>query len=64
MYKGQFFELDIYDFWTDRATLEIELSSEEEKVELPSFIEVIKEVTDDDRYSNRSLSYNVVNEEI
>jgi len=64
IYQGQFFELDIYDFWTDRATLEIELSSEEEKVELPSFIEVIKEVTDDDRYSNRSLSYNVVNEEI
>ena len=64
MYSGQLFELDIYPFWNDRATLEIELSDENENFELPPFIEVIKEVTDDDRYKNRSLSYEIVNEEI
>ena len=64
MYGGQLFELDIYPFWNDRATLEIELSAENENFELPPFIEVIKEVTDDDRYKNRSLSYEIVNEEI
>ena len=62
--SGQLFELDIYPFWNDRATLEIELSAENENFELPPFIEVIKEVTDDDRYKNRSLSYEIVNEEI
>ncbi len=64
LYQGQFFELDIYEFWNDRATLEIELNSEEEEVNLPPFIEVIKEVTDDNRYKNRSLSYHVVEEEL
>lgn len=64
MYNSQLFELDIYPFWNDRATLEIELSSEEQKIELPPFIDVIKEVTDDGRYKNRSLSYQIFTEEI
>lgn len=63
-YNGQIFELDIYPFWNDRATLELELSSEDQKFELPPFIEVIKEVTDDVRYKNRSLSYQVITEEL
>ena len=37
-YLGQTFELDIYDFWSDKATLEIELESEEQAVILPEFI--------------------------
>ncbi|MEE0858222.1 MAG: hypothetical protein U0M12_01985 [Acutalibacteraceae bacterium] len=64
MYKGQIFELDIYPFWNDRATLELELSSEEQEIELPPFVDVIKEVTDDNRYKNRSLSYEIFTEEI
>ncbi len=64
MYQDQFFELDIYPFWNDRATLELEISSEEQKVILPPFIELIKEVTEDKRYTNRSLSYNIFTEEI
>ncbi|MEF2918867.1 MAG: hypothetical protein U0O22_00160 [Acutalibacteraceae bacterium] len=64
MYNNQFFELDIYSFWNDRATLEIELKSEDQKVDLPPFIDVIKEVTEDNRYKNRSLSYNILTEEI
>ena len=64
MYKSQLFELDIYPFWNDRATLELELSSEDQQIILPPFIEVIKEVTDDKRYSNRSLSYEILTEDI
>ena len=63
-YNGQIFELDIYPFWNDRAILELELSSEDQKFELPPFIEVIKEVTVDVRYKNRSLSYQVITEEL
>ncbi len=64
VYKGKLFELDTYPFWTDRATLEIELETEEEYFEIPKFIKIIKEVTDDLRYRNRSLSREIVNEDI
>lgn len=64
MYNSQLFELDIYPFWNDRATLELEIDSEDQKITLPPFIEIIKEVTEDKRYSNRSLSYNILTEEI
>ena len=61
-YKGQIVEIDIYDFWTDRATAEVELKYEGQSVELPEFIEVIKEVTEDKRYRNRSLAREVIYE--
>lgn len=55
-YKGQTFELDVYSFWDDKATLEIELESEEQPVDLPGFVRVIKEVTGDRSYTNYSLA--------
>ena len=64
MYKDQLFELDVYTFWDDRATLELELDNENQEIEIPSFIDVIKEITDDERYSNRALSYSVITEDI
>ena len=64
MYQGQFFELDMYPFWNDRATLELEISSEEQEITLPPFISLIKEVTEDKRYTNRSLSYTVFTEDL
>ena len=64
MYKSQLFELDIYPFWSDRATLELEINSEDQQITLPPFIDIIKEVTEDKRYSNRSLSYSILTEEI
>ncbi|OHA07430.1 MAG: hypothetical protein A2934_05575 [Candidatus Sungbacteria bacterium RIFCSPLOWO2_01_FULL_47_10] len=36
--------------------LEVELTDENDRLEIPPFIEVIKEVTGDDRYSNSSLA--------
>ena len=64
MYKDQLFELDVYTFWDDRATLELELDNENQEIEIPPFIDVIKEITDDKRYSNRALSYSVITEDI
>ncbi|MCQ4023084.1 MULTISPECIES: CYTH domain-containing protein [unclassified Ruminococcus] len=63
-YKGQTVELDIYDFWQDRATVEVEMRDEAQQVELPPFLEVIKEVTEDLRYRNRSLAKSAITEEI
>ena len=56
--------LDVYDFWSDRATAEIELSTEDEEAELPPCLQVIREVTADRRYKNAALAREVVFEEI
>ena len=57
--QEQLFEIDVYPFWTDRAIMEIELDSEEREVMLPPFIEVIKEVTGDGRYTNAAIAREV-----
>lgn len=56
MYENQYFEIDIYPFWKDKAIVEIELSDENADVMFPDFIKVIKEVTDDEAYRNASLA--------
>jgi len=55
-YEGNLLEIDIYNFWDDWATLEIELESEDALYSIPSWIKVIKEVTEDPRYTNSSLA--------
>lgn len=54
--NGKYFEIDVFPFWKDKAYVEIELKSESEEVSLPSFIEIIKEVTEDKSYTNFSLA--------
>lgn len=56
MQDGKYFEIDIYPFAEKNAIMEIELASEDEKIEMPSFIKVIREVTDDKAYSNYSFA--------
>lgn len=55
-YKGQYFEIDVYPFWNDKAIAEIELSDENAEIVFPEQIRVIKEVTDDEAYKNSSLA--------
>ncbi|MDE5764447.1 MAG: hypothetical protein K2N49_02845 [Ruminococcus sp.] len=54
-YKNQMFELDIYPFSEKFAILELELESPEQEIFFPDYIDVVKEVTGDKRYSNRVL---------
>lgn len=56
VYKNQYFELDIYPSWEEEAILEIELTSENQEVAIPEWIEVIKEVTEDPAYKNYNLA--------
>ena len=63
-YAGHIAEVDIYDFWNDRATAEIELSAEDEAAELPPCLQVIREVTADRRYKHAALAREVVFEDI
>ena len=55
-YENCYLELDVYPFWNDIAILEIELSTEDDKIVIPDEIRVIKEVTDDEAYKNVNLA--------
>ena len=63
-YKGHILEFDIYPFWNDRAILEIELEREDEGAAIPDYVQIIRDVSADPAYKNRSLAENVVYETI
>ncbi len=54
--NNQYFEIDIYSEWDKQAILEIELSSEDQKVNIPAYLRVIKEVTEDEQYKNYQMA--------
>lgn len=55
-YGERVVEIDIYPFWTDRAIAEVEMEDESERVRLPGFIKVIREVTAEKAYKNVALA--------
>lgn len=55
-YENQYFEIDIYPFWQDKAIVEIELRDENAQICFPKELRVIKEVTEDEAYKNASLA--------
>lgn len=63
-YLGQEFELDVYPFWTRQAVLELELTSEEQPIEFPPELRILRELTEDKRYTNASLAREIPAEEI
>ena len=61
-YKNHTLEIDIFPFWQNQAYLEIELQSEDEIFDIPDFIEIIKDVTEDKNYTNHSLAKEIPKE--
>lgn len=57
-YSGLVYELDVYTFWDDRATLEAEVDAEDTPIPIPPCVRLIKEVTADRRYNNSRLARN------
>ena len=55
-WDNQYFEIDLYPFWDDKAIAEIELSDENADIRFPAAIKVIREVTDDASYKNAALA--------
>jgi len=55
-YENQYFEIDVYPFWQDRAIVEIELRDEQVPVRFPRQIRVIREVTEEEAFKNASLA--------
>lgn len=56
MHENNYFEIDIYPFSKEFAICEIELADEDQKFTIPDYIQVISEVTGDNKYSNRSIA--------
>lgn len=54
--KNEFIKVDLYSFWDDQAIAEVELSSEADELKLPDYLEVIREVTDDEEYKVHALA--------
>lgn len=57
-HQNRYFEIDLYPQWENEAILEIELKDENEEMQIPDGIEVIREVTDDPHYRNAYLARN------
>lgn len=56
-FQDQVFELDVFKGnLKGLAILEIELEDKDETVELPPFLDIVKEVTDDKKYTNYALA--------
>lgn len=57
VYKNQYLELDHFlNPQKGLVILEIELTEENDRVEIPPFLEVAKEITDDKSYSNYAIA--------
>lgn len=63
-YAGQLLEIDIYSFWNDRATLEIELADEAQQPVLPDWLEIVRELTGEPAYKNLYLAREIPMEEL
>ncbi|MCD8120988.1 MAG: hypothetical protein LUE65_01955 [Clostridiales bacterium] len=58
-WQSQYFEIDVYPFWQDRAIVELELGDENAEIHFPKQLKVIREVTEEEAYKNASLAMNV-----
>lgn len=56
VYNNQYFEIDIFPFWKNKAIMEIELKEENQEIDFPRYIKIIKEVTGEQEYSNSSIA--------
>ena len=61
-YGGLVYEIDIFPFWDDQAYMEAEIESESQEISIPPFVKLIREVTDDKRFSNNALAHTSLEE--
>lgn len=57
-YENQYFEIDVFPFWNDKAIVETELNDEKAKVSFPKELKLIREVTNEEAFTNYSLAKN------
>jgi len=60
--NNKYFEIDVYPFAKNTAICEIELLDKHEEFEIPNYINIIKEVTNDKSFSNYAFAKYIPNE--
>ncbi len=55
-FEQQYFEIDVYPFWNDRAILEIELSQDDQKIIFPPELHIYREITGEKEYKSTALA--------
>lgn len=56
IYDSRCIKIDVFPFWKDKAILEVDILNDRENIKFPKFIEVIEEVTDNEKYKNYYLA--------
>ena len=56
IFDSRCIKIDIFPFWKDKAILEVDILNNRENIKLPKFINVIEEVTDNEKYKNYYLA--------
>jgi len=56
VYENQYFELDLFPFSRDLAILELEVKNIEEKIVLPPWARIVREITEEDGLRNHSIA--------
>ena len=54
--NGLYYNIDIYPQWSDQALMEIELYGGEQKILFPEGIEIIREVTGEEAFTNPAIA--------
>ncbi|MBR2571783.1 MAG: AAA family ATPase [Clostridia bacterium] len=55
-YNTQYFQIDLFPFWQDKAIAEVELRRADDEIRFPKELHIIREVTGDSAYSNASMA--------
>jgi len=57
--KSQYFNVDVFPFYKDKAIISIDLDHEYDKIIFPEFVNIQKEITHDPEYANYNLAKEV-----
>ncbi|MBQ9686320.1 MAG: hypothetical protein IJV41_07245 [Oscillospiraceae bacterium] len=57
-------EIDVFPFWQRQAIMEIELNDEAQSFSFPTGVRILREISDDKRYTNAALSKAVPDEDV
>ena len=55
-YENRYLNIDVFPFWQDRAFVKVRLTEGEEQPRLPKQLKIIRDVTEDEAYSNAALA--------
>ena len=58
-WNDKYYELDVLPLWKEKAILKIQLTDKGSSFEVPSFLNIIQDVSDNPHYTSFSLAQNI-----